>query len=125
MHKMKQTVSVIAIVALGVLAGCAGSRVAYRSKATLTPAEAAGQYDVSFLIEDVSDPAKPTVISSPRLRLLKGKEGQISIGDGKNGITCTALVDDASGKPEARTDVSVRRYGEAVWSHRQTVVIAE
>jgi hypothetical protein len=122
---MKQTISLVAIVALGVLTGCTSSKMTYRSSATLTPAPDAGQFDVAFVIEDMSDPAKPNVVGSPRLRILKGKEGSVSVGDETSGITCTALVVDASGKPEARTTVSVRKDGEDVWSEKQTVTMSE
>jgi len=122
---MKQVVSVIAVVVLGILTGCASSKVAYRSKATLTPAPEAGQFDVAFVIEDIADPANPTVVSSPRLRLLKGKKGNMSVGDDNSSIVCTALVDDASGQPEARTIVSIKKNGKEIWSDTQTVAVSK
>ena len=122
---MKQVVSAIAVVALCILAGCASSKVAYRSKATLSPAPDAGQYEIAFLIEDVSDPANPSVVSSPRIRLLKEKEGTISIGEEGIGIICTAVVGDASGKPEAQTTVSVKKDGQVIWAEKQTVAISK
>ena len=122
---MKRVRSVIAVVMLGILAGCANSKVAYRSKATLTPVPNAAQYDVAFVIEDVSDPANPHVFSSPRVRLVKGQEGTISFGDETSGITCTALVDDASGKSEAWTTVAVKKGGKVVWSEEQTIALSK
>lgn len=122
---MKQSVIVVAILLIGMLAGCTSPKVAYRSKATLTPEPGAGHYDVVFTIEDVSDPGNPSMVSSPRLRVLKGKEGRISVGDATSGITCTALVDDAFGKPEAQTIVSIKKDGRVVWSKEQTVAMSK
>ena len=122
---MKQSVAVVAILSLSILAGCTSSKVAYRSKATLTPAPDAGQYDVAFVIEDVSDPGNPSMVSLPRVRVLKGKEASISVGDQTSGIICTALVDDASGEPEAQTTVSVKKDGKVIWSEKQTVAMSK
>ena len=122
---MKHSVSVIAIVALSILAGCTISKVAYRNKTTLTQAATAGQYNVAFLIEDVSDPANPSVVNSPSIRLFKGEEGSAYVGNETSGVTCTALVDDASGKPEAQTTVSVKKDGKVVWSEKQTVPMSK
>jgi hypothetical protein len=123
-EKMKQTGPFIVAVVLGIVAGCANPGAAYRSKATLSPAEA-GQYDVAFVIEDVSDPSNPSVISSPRIRLLKGKEGSVSVGDTRGRITCTAVVDDVSGRPEARTTVFVEKHGKMVWSATKAVAMSK
>ena len=122
---MKQAVSIGVVAGLCILAGCTGSKVAYRSKATLAPAPDAGQYDVAFLIEDVSDPTNPSVLSSLRIRLLKGKEGSASIGDETSGILCTAVVENSSGKPEAKATVSVTKDGTVVWSDTQTVAMSK
>ncbi len=65
------------------------------------------------------------VVSSPHVRLLKGKEGSISVGDEASGITCTALVDDASGKSEAQTTVSVMEEGKIIWSKKETVAMSK
>jgi hypothetical protein len=122
---MKQSVvGMVGILALGLLAGCTSPKVAYRSMATLKPAEEAGQYDVAFEITDVSDRANPRVLSTPRLRVMKGKEGSISVGDEKNGITCDAVV-AASGKQRARTTVSIRQDGQVVWYASQTMQVSE
>ena len=122
---MKQTVAVIAVVGLGILAGCTGAKVAYRSKATLVPAPDAGQYDIAFVIEDVADPGNPSVVGCPRIRLLTGKEGSVSVGDDASAIQCTAVVDESSGKPEAKTTVSVTKNGKVVWSDTQTVAMSK
>jgi len=122
---MKLVAAITVVVTFGILTGCTSSKVAYRSKATLTPATEAGLFDVAFVIEDIADPANPTVVSSPRLRLLKGKEGNMSVGDDNSSIVCTALVDDASGKPEARTTVSIKKNGKEVWSDTQTVAVSK
>ncbi|MDP6636111.1 MAG: hypothetical protein QGG42_14520 [Phycisphaerae bacterium] len=125
---MKQFLSAIAILLLGVT-GCASSKAAYRSTATLSPAADAGQYDVAFVIEDISNPGSPVVVSSPRVTLLKGDEACLTLGseiDGViwSGIFCTVLVDDAPDKAEARTTVSVWKDGKEVWSENQTVTMS-
>jgi hypothetical protein len=117
---MKHTVSIVAIVALVILAGCTSSKVAYRSKATLKPADKPDQYDVAFEVSDVSDPANPRVVSTPQLRIIKGKKGSVTVGDQSSGVTCEAVV-AASGTPKARTSVSVKQDGEVVWYTSQTM----
>ena len=122
---MKQMIQLAAVLMLGILMGCSSSKVEYRSRATLSPADETGQFDVAFVIEDLSKPEDSRVISSPRLRVLKGQEGQIFIGDDKSNIVCTALVGDASGKPEVKTTVSVKKNGRIVWSEEKTVAMTE
>ena len=90
---IKHSVSVIAIVALSILAGCTSSKVAYRSKATLTPAATAGQYEVAFLIEDISDPANPSVVVAPRMGLGEGKEGSHSAESPRLSCQTTSSAD--------------------------------
>ena len=121
---MKRVIQLTAVLTLGVLMGCSNSKVAYRSKATLSPAKEAGQYEVAFVIEDISNPDSPSVVISPRLTVLKGQEGRIFVGDDKSGIICTVLVDNSSGKPKATTSVSVKENGEVVWSENKTIAMS-
>ena len=47
---MKQMIRFTAILMLGVLMGCSSTKVAYNSKATLSPTDEAGVFDVVFVI---------------------------------------------------------------------------
>lgn len=122
---MKHTVSIVGVLMIAILTGCTSSPSAYRSKVTLTPAPDAQHYDIAFMIEDVSDPANTRVMSTPRVHTLKGKECNISVDDEMGGVACTAIVDEASGKVEARTTVSVKKDGKVVWSAEQTVAMSK
>lgn len=125
MGKARRRIPVIAVVVLGILAGCTSSKVAYHSKVTLTPTPDAGVYEVVFVIEDLSDPANPSLVSAPRITLLEGQDASICVGDETSEITCTALVDDASGQPEAQTTISVKKDGKVIWSDEQTVAMSK
>ena len=97
----------------------------YNSKTTLSPIGEAGQFIVSFVIEDVSKSGKPRMISAPQMIVLKGEKAMVIIGDDKGEIICTALVDDAADKPEVKTTVSVKKNGQIVWSEEKTVAMTE
>jgi len=115
----------IAIVAVS-LAGCATTpKGAYRSSAMLWASPVPGDYHIGFTIEDVSQPGNPRVISQPKMIAVRGREGRIAIGDDRNGIICTALVNDSTGKPEAKTTVIVKRNGKIVLTEQHTIGISE
>ncbi len=122
---MKRTLQLSALLILSSLMGCSSSPTAYSSKATLSPGKDAGQYGVAFEIQDITNPENPSMISSPRLIVLKGQQGTISIEDEKRVIVCTVLVADASGTPQALTTVNITQNGQTVWSAEQTVALAE
>jgi hypothetical protein len=48
-----------------------------------------------------------------------------TVGDPASGITCTALVQDTLGKPEAHATVSVKTDGKVVWSQEQNIAMSE
>ena len=136
---MKQAVSVITVVALGLLAGCASKatltsgphtglldREAYRSKVTLTSGSHTGLYDVAFLLEDVSDPGNPIVLSAPRISTYKHLgHCTMTVTNDSGGFIFTALIGDTSGKPEAQTTASVLKDRKVIWSDKQTVPMSK
>jgi len=113
------------LILLGLLAGCSSSRPVYRSKAVVSRAKGPNLYHVAFVLEDVSDPGAPKVVTCPRITVQKGKEGTISIGDDRSAIVCTAIVDNTSGGPQAKTMVCFEENGQVVWSESKTVTVAD
>jgi hypothetical protein len=120
---MKIMTQLAAAVVLLILTGCSASKVAYSNKATLSPGIEEGTYHVAFVVEDLTGPEGSRVVGAPVLSVLAGQEGKISIGDGVNSVFCTAVVDDTSGRPEAKISVSVMKNGNVVWSENETVVM--
>lgn len=123
--KTKVAFSVAArVLVVGLLAGCATSERGYRVRTTAIRAPT-GDYDVTFVIEDLANPDRPLRIRSPHIRVAKGKKGRLSLRSDERDITCTAVVEDAPGGEEARTTISIHRDGKTVWSERQTVRVRE
>jgi hypothetical protein len=108
---MKPAISVMVVVSLCILAGCASSG-GYRSDITVSPAPEAGLYDINFVIEDFSSSAKTR---NHRVRMREGEKAAFSVGDEINGCFCTAIVHKTSGTLTLDKTTSIKKDGVMIW----------
>ena len=110
-----------------ILTGCATTKPAYRSEMRVFSANDAGQYDVWFKVEDISNPSKPTIISSPQIKIIENQEGTVFVGDEQNSLHFTAIVNEDAETEVAtvQTTVFIKEKGEVVWTHKETVFLKD
>ena len=75
---MKKPMIVGVVLILGVVLVLSLPKTAYKIETKVSPGPEADQYDVSFVMYDVSN-SKPSTICSPKMRVMKGHKGEISI----------------------------------------------
>ena len=119
---MKQLFILFALLII-CITGCGTPNISYQSDATITPANEPGQYNVDFVLTDISN-TEPKIISNPKILVLKGEEGTISVGNELDQIVWTVLVDDIDGKTEAKTTVNVTKDGKIIWTHEKTILVS-
>jgi len=115
------------LVSLAVLAaGCALQQVAYKTEVKLAPVEGQpSQYTVELRLHNLADSARPEVLTAPRLTLVKGEEGRMTVGTSRDGIAFTVLMDEQDGVITATTSTVVNKGGKTVWSADQTLCLAK
>lgn len=124
----------IVALALGVLicAGCATTQRSYKTDMRITPGGIPHEYIVEYKItkifknlSGVSKEEGENILSSPKLTVTAGREGQVKVCDSaeQNGVICTALVKENAEGIEAVGSIIVKEKGQEILSSSQNIII--
>ncbi len=100
------------VLAAIMVAGCATTQKSYQTTTTVSPA-GQQQYTVGMTIQATGEDGKQDVLSTPKITVLAGTEGRITVGDEKeeNGVFCTVLIEEKDNRLEALTTILVKWIG--------------
>lgn len=101
------------------------TRTPTRTETKVSPAAEPGEYLVEINIIGTDVKGWENRIAAPRLTLRTGQKGTLEVGDGNNGIQCSAQVDDLLGKTEATVSVRVTQKGLDTYNATQTMVVSK
>jgi hypothetical protein len=65
------------------------------------------------------------LVSSPRLKVREGREGEVTLGDELSSIKCGALIQRGVNATTATVHVRIERGDRRIWTTRQTVVCSQ
>ena len=121
----KTAAVLVAALICAIVAGCAAAPRSYRTSAAVAPSGEPHIYTVDFSISHVGEDGETRVLSSPRISVKAGQEGQIMIcdEDGRNGYSCTALVTEREDGIEAVTRITVKEEGEEELCNSQSMIV--
>jgi hypothetical protein len=99
--------------------------VGYEAETRVWPSGNQGEYMVAFNIYENLIANGERLVSSPRLKVREGCEGEVTLGDEHSSIKCGALVRRAEKGITAVVRVRIKNGDKKVWTARQTVVFTE
>lgn len=111
----------LVLVLLASLAGCANKPVYLKTEVSVSGGDKMGTYVVDVKIEDLTRQIEPT---APKLIVLEGERGQMTLTDKEYRTVVTALVErlKAHEGMKVNTTVVIEKKNVDVWSGSQTVV---
>jgi hypothetical protein len=114
----------LALALLASLTGCAAKPVACRTEVSVAPGEKPGTYVVEARIEDLGKRVDPY---APRLIVLEGVRGQLTLTDKDRRTVVTALVERPKGQDvtKVNTTIVIEKENVDVWSGNQTILFKD
>ncbi len=112
------------VLAAIMVAGCATTQTSYRTTTTVSPA-GPKQYTVCMTIQATAEDGQQDMLSTPKITVPAGEEGQIKVGDEKeeNGVFCTVLVEEKANGLETLTTVIVKEDGRTMLNTSQKTLV--
>jgi len=120
---MKYGTLAFALAAL-LFAGCATTQKSYQTTTTVSPA-GLKQYAIDMTIQATGEDGKQDVLSTPKITVIAGKEGQIRVCDEReeNGVICTVLVEEKENSLETLTTILVKEDGKTMLNTSQKTLV--
>jgi len=109
-----------------IASGCATTQRSYQTTTTVSPA-GPQQYTIGWTIQEAEDNGNENVLSTPRITVQAGTEGNIKVCDKseENGVFCTALVNKTTHGLEALTTVTIKKDGQTTLNTSQKTIVKE
>jgi hypothetical protein len=105
------------------LQGCAAIGVGYEADTRVWPSDSAGEYIVAFDIYESLIAGGSRLVSSPRLKVRDGCQGEVTLGDEHSSLKCSALVTSSTNGTKAAIRVRIKTGDRKEWTARQTVAV--
>lgn len=104
------------------MSGCVALSTGYEAQTSVWPSDKAGEYIIAFSIYENLAAGGERLVSSPRIKVKDGSEGEVTLGDKHSSIKCSALVRSGDKGTTAAVRVRIEQGDKKVWTSRQTVM---
>lgn len=115
-------ISALILLVIGV---CSPVLAGVRTEIRIAPTDRAHEFILELTIFDATEGGQTKIVGEPKILLIAGKEGKITVGDDKdtNQILCVAFVKETATETEVTTTITIMENGkEKTTSSHSTIV---